>query len=102
MGLYSTKYTNTVSQDKLNFTEFFNSYICLSGVYSLQTATNSLTTTLALTVRKFISLLISIIYFKNEFTIFHWIGTILVFGGSLTFVWTASKQSSNNSQKKQN
>ena len=36
-------------------------------------------------VRKFVSLLVSIWYFDNEFTAVHWLGTTLVFGGTLVF-----------------
>ena len=46
----------------------------------------SLTVTLVITLRKFVSLIVSIIYFKNPFTIYHWIGTALVFAGTLLFV----------------
>lgn len=45
-------------------------------------STNSLTCTLVLTLRKFISLLFSIWYFGNPFTVQHWIGTVLVFVGT--------------------
>ena len=34
------------------------------------------------------SLIFSIIYFKNQFTAFHWCGAILVFGGTLMFTET--------------
>ena len=36
-------------------------------------------------LRKFVSLLVSIWYFENEFTAVHWLGTALVFGGTLVF-----------------
>ena len=38
-----------------------------------------------ITVRKFLSLLISIFYFGNAFTGLHWIGAVMVFGGSGVF-----------------
>ncbi|XP_075216895.1 ER GDP-fucose transporter [Lycorma delicatula] len=60
-------------------------YLCISSVYLLTTECSSLTVTLVITLRKFVSLLFSIIYFKNEFTILHWFGTVLVFGGTLIF-----------------
>ena len=34
------------------------------------------------------SLIFSIIYFKNEFTTLHWFGAVLVFGGTLMFTET--------------
>lgn len=60
-------------------------YVCISSVFVLTTECASLTVTLVLTLRKFVSLIISIIYFQNPFTIWHWIGTILVFYGTLMF-----------------
>uniref|UniRef100_A0A1A9ZV34 UDP-xylose and UDP-N-acetylglucosamine transporter n=1 Tax=Glossina pallidipes TaxID=7398 RepID=A0A1A9ZV34_GLOPL len=60
-------------------------YVCISSVYVLTAECTSLTVTLVLTLRKFVSLLISIVYFKNPFTLYHWIGTILVFTGTIIF-----------------
>lgn len=60
-------------------------YVCISSVYHLTTESSSLTVTLVITLRKFISLLFSIWYFNNSFTIYHWIGTILVFVGTVIF-----------------
>lgn len=66
-------------------------YICISGVYVLTTECSSLTVTLVVTLRKFISLLFSIVYFNNPFTIYHWIGTILVFVGTMIFTEVLTK-----------
>ncbi|KAF2884847.1 hypothetical protein ILUMI_21324 [Ignelater luminosus] len=60
-------------------------YMCISSVYVLTTECSSLTLTLVITLRKFFSLLFSIIYFQNPFTWAHWFGTILVFSGTLIF-----------------
>jgi len=60
-------------------------YICISAVFVLTTECASLTVTLVVTLRKFLSLLFSILYFKNPFTVYHWLGTALVFGGTLLF-----------------
>lgn len=60
-------------------------YVCISSVFVLTTECSSLTVTLVVTLRKFVSLLISIVYFNNPFTIYHWIGTTLVFVGTLIF-----------------
>lgn len=59
--------------------------MCISSVFVLTTECTSLTVTLVITLRKFLSLIFSIIYFKNPFTIYHWIGTILVFTGTVIF-----------------
>jgi UDP-xylose/UDP-N-acetylglucosamine transporter B4 len=60
-------------------------YICIRGVFTLTTECPSLVVTLVVTLRKFISLLISIFYFQNPFTLTHWIATTFVFGGTLVF-----------------
>jgi UDP-xylose/UDP-N-acetylglucosamine transporter B4 len=60
-------------------------YLCISSVYVLTTECSSLTVTLVITLRKFVSLLFSIIYFRNPFTLYHWTGTLLVFLGTIIF-----------------
>jgi len=60
-------------------------YICISSVYVLTTECSSLTVTLVVTLRKFVSLLFSIVYFSNPFTFYHWSGTLLVFIGTVIF-----------------
>lgn len=66
-------------------------YICIRSVYILTSECTSLTVTLVVTLRKFTSLMFSIFYFKNPFTLYHWCGTVLVFGGTLIFVELAKK-----------
>uniref|UniRef100_A0A182QE09 Sugar phosphate transporter domain-containing protein n=1 Tax=Anopheles farauti TaxID=69004 RepID=A0A182QE09_9DIPT len=66
-------------------------YVCISSVYVLTTECSSLTVTLVVTLRKFVSLLFSIVYFSNPFTIHHWIGTILVFVGTIIFTEVVGK-----------
>jgi len=60
-------------------------FICISAVYRLTSECASLTVTLVVTLRKFLSLLFSIWYFDNPFTLVHWIGTAMVFAGTLLF-----------------
>ena len=66
-------------------------FLCIRSVYHLTTECSSLTVTLVITLRKFVSLLFSIMYFRNPFTILHWIGTVLVFGGTLIFTEVPQK-----------
>jgi len=68
------------------FLSVITQIICIKGVYRLTVQTNSLTTTLTITIRKFVSLLISIFYFGNTFTWLHAMGTLLVFYGTHLFV----------------
>lgn len=60
-------------------------YICVRGVYLLVSTAGPVTTTMVLTVRKFLSLIISVTFFQNVWTVSHWIGTLLVFGGALIY-----------------
>ncbi|XP_007424238.1 UDP-xylose and UDP-N-acetylglucosamine transporter isoform X2 [Python bivittatus] len=64
-------------------------YICIRGVFILTTECASLTVTLVVTLRKFVSLIFSILYFQNSFTVWHWLGTLFVFVGTLMYteVW---------------
>jgi len=60
-------------------------YVCISSVYVLTTECPSLIVTLVITLRKFASLIFSVVYFGNPFTAAHWFGTILVFVGTVIF-----------------
>ncbi|XP_028929182.1 UDP-xylose and UDP-N-acetylglucosamine transporter [Ornithorhynchus anatinus] len=64
-------------------------YVCIRGVFILTTECASLTVTLVVTLRKFVSLIFSILYFQNPFTPWHWLGTLCVFIGTLMYteVW---------------
>uniref|UniRef100_A0AAY5K5K6 Solute carrier family 35 member B4 n=1 Tax=Esox lucius TaxID=8010 RepID=A0AAY5K5K6_ESOLU len=75
----------------LSFTCLFLRYLCIRGVFILTTECASLTVTLVVTLRKFMSLIISILYFNNPFTAWHWLGTAVVFLGTLIYteVWTS-------------
>ncbi|XP_077977701.1 UDP-xylose and UDP-N-acetylglucosamine transporter-like [Glandiceps talaboti] len=66
-------------------------YLCINGVFILTSECPSLIVTLVITLRKFISLLFSILYFRNPFTIYHWFGTCLVFLGTFLFVDVINK-----------
>lgn len=59
--------------------------ICINSVFVLTTECPSLTVTLVVTLRKFVSLIISIFYFGNPFTGAHWLGTSLVFAGTILY-----------------
>ncbi|OPJ75591.1 hypothetical protein AV530_007106 [Patagioenas fasciata monilis] len=75
----------TVIENKLNL------YVCIRGVFILTTECTSLTVTLVVTLRKFVSLIFSILYFRNPFTGWHWLGTAFVFVGTLMYteVWNS-------------
>ena len=54
---------------------------CVRGVFMLGNEAGALTLVLTLTVRKFVSLFVSIWFFGNTFTSFHWAGAVLVLVG---------------------
>jgi len=60
-------------------------WVCISGVFMMTGAAGALTMTLTISLRKFVSLLISIVAFGNPFTLQHWLATVLVFGGALLY-----------------
>jgi hypothetical protein len=60
-------------------------YACIRGVYALISATDNLTVNVVLTVRKAVSVIVSIVSFGNTFTSVHWVGASLVFLGAYLF-----------------
>ncbi|KAL2919613.1 golgi uridine diphosphate-N-acetylglucosamine transporter [Polyrhizophydium stewartii] len=67
-------------------------YVCISGVHKLSSMATAVTLNLAsfaahavLTVRKFVSLILSVMLFNNTFTTQNWIGAAAVFIGTLVY-----------------
>ncbi|NXX85024.1 S35B4 protein, partial [Urocolius indicus] len=73
------------------FMNVITQYVCIRAVFLLTTECTSLTVTLVVTLRKFVSLIFSILYFQNPFTVWHWLGTAFVFVGTLMYteVWNS-------------
>uniref|UniRef100_A0A8C2WH78 Solute carrier family 35 member B4 n=1 Tax=Cyclopterus lumpus TaxID=8103 RepID=A0A8C2WH78_CYCLU len=85
-----------LSTDIYNHCVYFSQsseYVCIRGVFILTTECASLTVTLVVTLRKFLSLIFSILYFQNPFTEWHWVGTGVVFLGTLLYteVWSSMR-----------
>ncbi|XP_023946708.2 UDP-xylose and UDP-N-acetylglucosamine transporter [Bicyclus anynana] len=57
-------------------------FYCTHSVHELATRETSTTVTFILTLRKFVSLMISTIVFKNNLTVLHVIGTVFVVAGT--------------------
>ncbi|KAJ3274982.1 golgi uridine diphosphate-N- acetylglucosamine transporter [Terramyces sp. JEL0728] len=68
-------------------------YVCITGVSKLSSMASSVTVNLVLTVRKCVSLFISIFIFKNAFSDMGALGACLVFGG--TTLYTIASVSNN-------
>lgn len=65
-------------------------YGCISSVYHFLSLTDSLSLQMALTVRKMLSLVVSVFYFHNPFPLQSWMGAALVFSGALFFSFLSS------------
>lgn len=70
-------------------------FLCTHSVHELATKETSTTVTFILTIRKFVSLLISSIIFKNNLTLLHVVGTVFVVVGTyFYFDFFTSRQQS--------
>lgn len=67
-------------------------YGCIRGVFQLTSAVGTLSCTFVITLRKFLSLLLSVLYFRNPFSLFHAIGAALVFGGAFVYIQPSSNE----------
>lgn len=66
-------------------------WVCISGVFMMTGVAGALTMTLTISLRKFASLILSIVFFNNPFTASHWIAAFLVFTGTLVYSWPRAK-----------
>ncbi|KAJ9067676.1 golgi uridine diphosphate-N- acetylglucosamine transporter [Entomophthora muscae] len=61
-------------------------YFCVSGVQRLSSMSTALTLNLVLTIRKMISIVFSVVYFRQPVSVNFFVGTVLAFGG--TFIYS--------------
>ncbi|KAJ3186543.1 hypothetical protein HDU85_007363 [Gaertneriomyces sp. JEL0708] len=66
-------------------------YMCISAVHKLSSMVTSVSLNLVLSVRKFVSLVLSLILFDNHFTGGHWVGTAAVFAGTAVYTNAAAR-----------
>jgi len=59
----------------------FSQYLCLMGVYIVTSNSGTLTCNFAITIRKFVSLIISVFFFNHSFTLSQWIFSGVAFVG---------------------
>jgi UDP-xylose/UDP-N-acetylglucosamine transporter B4 len=64
---------------------------CISGVSKLSSTTTSVTLNLVLTIRKFISVIISVVFFNNPFYLGNWIGFLIVIVGTIIYILPEKK-----------
>ncbi|XP_050356609.1 UDP-xylose and UDP-N-acetylglucosamine transporter-like [Nymphalis io] len=80
--LYDTVFTLTSMCWLILAINILTQFYCTRSVHELATKETSLTVTFILTLRKFISLLISSVFFENNLTVLHIIGTVFVITGT--------------------
>merc|ERR1719482_1435000 len=59
--------------------------ICIKGVFRLSAHYSPLTVNITLSVRKFLSVLFSIVWFGNAWTMLHSVATVAIFGGVFAY-----------------
>jgi UDP-xylose/UDP-N-acetylglucosamine transporter B4 len=69
-------------------------FVCIAGVNRMTSVATSLTLNLVLNLRKFASLMFSIVYFQNDFGFGAKMGSILVFLGTLIYTRAGIKGNS--------
>jgi UDP-xylose/UDP-N-acetylglucosamine transporter B4 len=74
------------------FVNMFTQYVCVRGVNILGANATALTVTIVLNLRKFVSLLLSIIIFKNHLGPTAVVGTVFVFIGAAWYSWESSRR----------
>ncbi|KAI8901995.1 UDP-xylose and UDP-N-acetylglucosamine transporter-like protein [Globomyces pollinis-pini] len=67
------------------FMNMITQYVCISGVSKLTSMASSVTVNLVLSVRKFMSLILSILLFKHQLTMGNIVGAILVIFGTIVY-----------------
>lgn len=98
LGIYSQLYNIVFSLTSICWLiiilNIISQFLCTHSVHELATKETSMTVTFILTIRKFVSLLISSIVFKNNLTLLHVIGTVFVVTGTYFYFdfFTARKQ----------
>jgi len=66
--------------------------ICIKGVFYLAAAHSPLTVNITLSVRKFLTVVVSILYFNNPWTPLHSVAVWLVFGGAFLYSYNPVKK----------
>lgn len=72
--------------------------MCIKGVFRLYTRHSTLAVNITLSVRKFLTVVISILFFGNPWSSQHSMGAVLVFGGA--FLYSSPGFSSGTTEKK--
>lgn len=91
---YTVSFTACVYEYKMTKEVFLHTrYVCIAGVNRMTSVATSLTLNLVLNLRKFTSLIFSILYFNNDFGFGAKMGSALVFFGTLIYSRAGMKKS---------
>jgi len=63
----------------------FANAVCLKGVFRTSSIVSPLTLTIILSVRKFLSIIFSVVWFRNSWTALHSMAVVLIFGGAFAY-----------------
>merc|ERR1712050_447506 len=63
----------------------FTQLMCIKGVFRLSANFSPLTVNVTLSVRKFLSVVLSAVWFGNPWTHLHSVATLLIFGGVFAY-----------------
>jgi len=63
----------------------FANAVCLKGVFRTSSIVSPLTLTIILSVRKFLSIIVSVVWFENPWTVLHSVSVVLIFGGAFAY-----------------
>lgn len=80
----------------------FANMICLKGVFRTSSVVSPLTLTILLSVRKFLSVLVSIFWFRNPWTSWHSFAVVLIFGGAFAYSQAPQSAAESKGSKKNN
>lgn len=74
--------------------------ICLKGVFRTSATVTPLALTIILSVRKFLSVVVSIVLFSNPWTVQHSVATVLIFGGAFSYSQVREARPATNGENK--
>jgi UDP-xylose/UDP-N-acetylglucosamine transporter B4 len=73
--------------------------VCLKGVFRTSSIVSPLTLGIILTVRKFLSTIVSVLWFESPWTVLHSIAAVLIFSGSLAYSEVADTKAADATKK---
>lgn len=82
------------------FLNLLTQYFCIAGVNMLASNTDATTLSIVLLVRKFVSLILSVVLYKNKMSYTAYVGIISVFSGAFIYIWGSRSKPKQADQEK--